>query len=436
AFAHSRDEIRLPLLTLEEEDQRPAALSNEFFTHRFKTLWCPIGVQHDWQTCVYAHNYQDARRHPGIGYGPRPCPHWKRQETSLEYSERCPHGVRCPFSHGAKEQLYHPAYFKTVTCQDSPNASCPRGQLCAFWHKRSQQRPRPTARDEYKYKAPICEDKLGAHLQQEFLTPPFKLLNALHASMQAMSCGPCDGSQDVLVCMPCDSSQGAPLQEWGRQACGPTGAATPTTQATQSPATDSDEAGSAVGSDKAIPAQDEDGADAVVFGSFSGADVGAAPPPTDQGPGAWQAQAGGPEDPGGGMVGLGPPWSAQVCFGDAQVVPAFAPGTGDCGGSAQVLFYAQVPHQQAHQFAMAPAAPPVACAPEAAYEIMVPVGAVGEVVPGEGACAVPQLGEAAALMHGSFARFQGQAGAVQTSDDDDDDDLEVPARGRPRALSH
>merc|ERR1719352_1248616 len=113
AFAHTRDEIRTSLLAEDEELQRPIALTNDFFMYKFKTLWCPIGVQHDWQTCVYAHNYQDARRHPGIGYGPRPCPYWKRKETTLEYSQRCPLGVRCAFSHGAKEQLYHPSYFKT-----------------------------------------------------------------------------------------------------------------------------------------------------------------------------------------------------------------------------------------------------------------------------------------------------------------------------------
>lgn len=182
AFAHTREEIRTPLLAEEEEMQRPHALTNDFFMYKFKTLWCPIGVQHDWQTCVYAHNYQDARRHPAIGYGPRPCPYWKRKETTLEYSQRCPLGVRCSFSHGAKEQLYHPAYFKTVTCQDWPNSNCPRRQLCAFWHKRSQQRSRPRGADEaFKYKNPLAEDRVASSLQNDFLSPPFKLLNALQA---------------------------------------------------------------------------------------------------------------------------------------------------------------------------------------------------------------------------------------------------------------
>merc|ERR1719446_848713 len=163
SFAHSREEITAPLLTEKEEEK--TELSPEFFTERFKIHWCPIGVQHDWQTCVYAHNYQDARRDPRIGYGPRPCPYWKRKETTLEYSQRCPLGVRCPFSHGAKEQLYHPSYFKTVTCQDWPNSNCPRGKLCAFWHRRSQQRSRGSLDDDFNYKAPLPEDTLAENLQ-------------------------------------------------------------------------------------------------------------------------------------------------------------------------------------------------------------------------------------------------------------------------------
>ena len=33
-----------------------------------EVFWCPIGLPHDWSVCVYAHNYQDARRNPAIGY--------------------------------------------------------------------------------------------------------------------------------------------------------------------------------------------------------------------------------------------------------------------------------------------------------------------------------------------------------------------------------
>merc|ERR1719456_2132397 len=48
AFAHSREEIRTELLTEKEESHDAQALTDEFFTLKFKTLWCPIGKQHDW----------------------------------------------------------------------------------------------------------------------------------------------------------------------------------------------------------------------------------------------------------------------------------------------------------------------------------------------------------------------------------------------------
>ena len=45
-------QVAAPLFTLEEESGQ---LSGEFFMHKFKTLWCPLGVQHDWHRCLYAH---------------------------------------------------------------------------------------------------------------------------------------------------------------------------------------------------------------------------------------------------------------------------------------------------------------------------------------------------------------------------------------------
>ena len=35
--------------------------SDDFYMSRYKCLWRPIGVQHDWQQCIYAHNYMDVR---------------------------------------------------------------------------------------------------------------------------------------------------------------------------------------------------------------------------------------------------------------------------------------------------------------------------------------------------------------------------------------
>eukprot|EP00448_Togula_jolla_P004262 CAMPEP_0170608400 /NCGR_PEP_ID=MMETSP0224-20130122/21564_1 /TAXON_ID=285029 /ORGANISM="Togula jolla, Strain CCCM 725" /LENGTH=592 /DNA_ID=CAMNT_0010933623 /DNA_START=18 /DNA_END=1796 /DNA_ORIENTATION=+ len=172
AFAHSREEARTPLLTLEQEQQTPAALTEEFFMYQFKTLWCPVGVQHDWQSCVYAHNYQDARRQVSIGYGPRPCPYWAKKDASAEYSQRCPLGLRCPFSHGAKEQLYHPQYFRTVICRDLRSKACPRQKLCAFFHRRAERRKPPP--DATNYSVPLKEDVLPEAWVNDFLAPPFR----------------------------------------------------------------------------------------------------------------------------------------------------------------------------------------------------------------------------------------------------------------------
>jgi hypothetical protein len=172
AFAHSRDEIRAPLLSLEEEAQDPMAMTDDFFMCKYKTLWCPIGVQHEWHTCVYAHNYQDARRPVSIGYGAKLCPYWSKKDTGAEYAQRCPLGLRCPYAHGAKEQLYHPQYFKTVICRDLRLKSCPRQGLCAFFHNRSERRT-ASANDDIDYSQPLPEEALNAEWIEEFLTPPF-----------------------------------------------------------------------------------------------------------------------------------------------------------------------------------------------------------------------------------------------------------------------
>ena len=125
AFAHSREEFRGSLLPLDEDHQ--GEHSDDFYMNRYKTLWCPIGIQHNWQNCVYAHNYLDIRRDPKIGYGPRQCPDWDKSNSKTTYADRCPNGVNCSYAHGAKEELYHPAYFKTVVCWDMMSwEGCPR----------------------------------------------------------------------------------------------------------------------------------------------------------------------------------------------------------------------------------------------------------------------------------------------------------------------
>jgi len=171
AFAHSREECKTKLLSVDEENKKPEALTNDFFMYKFKTHWCPIGVQHDWQTCVYAHNYQDARRDVTIGYGPRPCPYYSKTNTGTDYTQRCPLGLRCPYSHGAKEQLYHPQYFRSVICRDLRTAKCPRLELCAFFHRRNERRNTQT--DNIDYNRPLPKENLPESWVMDFLNPPF-----------------------------------------------------------------------------------------------------------------------------------------------------------------------------------------------------------------------------------------------------------------------
>lgn len=171
AFAHSREEVTAPLLTPEEETYVPEALTSEFFTDRFKVFWCPIGGQHDWHSCMYAHTYQDVRRPPSIGYGHQLCPYWNKKDTSLPYSQRCPLGPRCPYAHGAKEQLYHPGYFRTLVCRDLQRRRCPRGQLCAFFHKQSDERA-SGADSHVDYNRPLDKSQLPEEWFQYFMNPP------------------------------------------------------------------------------------------------------------------------------------------------------------------------------------------------------------------------------------------------------------------------
>eukprot|EP00929_Paragymnodinium_shiwhaense_P018175 TRINITY_DN12830_c0_g2_i1.p1 TRINITY_DN12830_c0_g2~~TRINITY_DN12830_c0_g2_i1.p1 ORF type:complete len:549 (-),score=118.00 TRINITY_DN12830_c0_g2_i1:154-1800(-) len=180
-FAHSRSELdTTQLLTEEEEMLAPEALTEDFFIRKFKVFWCPIGVQHDWHSCPYAHNYQDARRVVSIGYGPELCPYWKKSDSTADYTDRCPNGVRCVYAHGAKEHLYHPAVFRTLFCRDLKKEqvgawpkgnACPRRTFCAFFHdRRSQRQPEVV---HYDYMKLLPEDCIDAEWLDIFLSPAF-----------------------------------------------------------------------------------------------------------------------------------------------------------------------------------------------------------------------------------------------------------------------
>jgi hypothetical protein len=169
AFAHSRAEFRGSLLSAEEEHD--GEHSDDFYMYRYKTLWCPIGIPHHWKNCVYGHNHLDIRRSPEIGYGPRQCPHWYNCNDKTPYADRCPNGVRCPYTHGAKEQLYHPAYFKTAVCWDvMSEGGCPRSHFCAFHHTKEECRVEETKEMKYDYTRALSDEEMVA-LQKDFNMP-------------------------------------------------------------------------------------------------------------------------------------------------------------------------------------------------------------------------------------------------------------------------
>jgi len=243
AFAHSRDEVKTPLLAKEEEDHDPAFLTEPFFTGKFKTLWCPIGAQHDWQSCVYAHTYQDARRKPSIGYGPQPCPYWSKKDTRAAYSQRCPLGLRCPYSHGAKEQLYHPKYFRTVICRDLQQRGCPRSHLCAFHHKRSERRA--VGNDTVDYSKPLKKTAIPPDWASSFLSPPFFQETCEAESQVPISfpAGPPPGAWAFTVPIVADSMTGKPIEAgWEHPAAASTSAAD-----TAAPAAPNNNTGEAAG---------------------------------------------------------------------------------------------------------------------------------------------------------------------------------------------
>mmetsp|Transcript_99110 Transcript_99110/g.212352 ORF Transcript_99110/g.212352 Transcript_99110/m.212352 type:complete len:629 (-) Transcript_99110:75-1961(-) len=173
AFAHNRQELLVPFFS-EAEETDP---SEEFIAYNFKTQWCPIGGPHDWENCVYAHTYRDWRRSPGIGYSSWPCPQWTKSISSggaeLMYQDRCPHGMACAFAHGAKEQLYHPQFYKTSPCSE---CNCKRGALCAFTH--DARDTRQVSRDEtgpgpHAERAPLpWAEEILSRVQPTFRHPP------------------------------------------------------------------------------------------------------------------------------------------------------------------------------------------------------------------------------------------------------------------------
>jgi hypothetical protein len=148
-------------------------LTSHFMMHKFKTLWCPYGEPHTWETCVYAHTYRDWRRLPSLGYCSRPCPAWAHsltQSSDLAYTERCRLGMACPCAHGAKEQLYHPDFYKTSPCD---NPACSKSvELCAFTHGSSDLRMKPSNIASQRRSPIIGAEEFLEENQSTYRDPP------------------------------------------------------------------------------------------------------------------------------------------------------------------------------------------------------------------------------------------------------------------------
>ncbi|CAE7193820.1 TEF3 [Symbiodinium sp. CCMP2592] len=187
AFAHSREELLAPYFSPEEENHP----TEEFMAHHFKTQWCPIGGPHDWEKCVYAHTYRDFRRVPALG-----------NAADTDYLTRCPLGFTCPLAHGAKEQLYHPRFYKANPCSDR---HCRRRVLCAFTHGEAP-RIRVEHRRVNQWRMIPDAELLLAQFQPNFARPPVYLSEDPKGSLVL---GP---TQEASPVLPGFSAPAAPPQ--------------------------------------------------------------------------------------------------------------------------------------------------------------------------------------------------------------------------------
>jgi len=131
-FAHHESELKCELLHELIKDET-------FYVTKFKTEWCPFNHEHNKSICVYAHNWQDYRRKLSqYRYSARMCPNWKYELYISDYTEGCPKGLDCEFSHGWKESLFHPDAYKTLPCQDL--AKCRKGPDCPYFHSAEDRR--------------------------------------------------------------------------------------------------------------------------------------------------------------------------------------------------------------------------------------------------------------------------------------------------------
>lgn len=133
SFSHCEKEIRIDLIHKLEKNQ-------DFYLYFFKTVVCPFDKSHDKSTCSYAHNLQDFRRNPKkYVYDKKNCSKWDNKKTILNYLDGCCFGYSCRFSHGWKEQDFHPLTYKTTKCKYYKDG-CEKHAACPFFHKNELKR--------------------------------------------------------------------------------------------------------------------------------------------------------------------------------------------------------------------------------------------------------------------------------------------------------
>lgn len=122
--AHSTCDVKVELLNFMDFD-------DDFFLFKFKTEFCPINWEHNYQKCVYAHSWEDFRRNIiKIPYSQNPC-----DENDNE-DEMCANLGHCQYSHGWFESNYHPLNYKKSRCDHD---TCDR-TFCPFLHPGDSKR--------------------------------------------------------------------------------------------------------------------------------------------------------------------------------------------------------------------------------------------------------------------------------------------------------
>jgi len=111
SFAHNTKELKTRLIHKMKKDL-------DFYLFYYKTEWCPFNKEHNKAFCAYAHNWQDFRRKPNVfSYDCNIiCQNWLPNNFITKYHEGCVDQASCPYSHGWKEQEYHPLFYKTKKC--------------------------------------------------------------------------------------------------------------------------------------------------------------------------------------------------------------------------------------------------------------------------------------------------------------------------------